>query len=79
MNQASWCEVKAKIGIVWFVVKEATDIQQPADNGYGALYKILINQIPDEWLESNKNIDLWLGNLEQTYRIRSKNFDYTLE
>ena len=35
------------------------------DNGYGALYKIFISQIQDQWLKWDKNIDLWLGNSEK--------------
>ena len=41
-------EVHELNGIVWFGVKDATDIWQPVDNGYGALYKRLISQIQDE-------------------------------
>ena len=51
-------EVKALNGIEWFGVKDATDIWQPVDNCYGALYKRLSSQIQDEWLESDENIDL---------------------
>ena len=50
--------------MVWSY-KDATDIWQPVDNGYGALYKRLIGNIQDEWLESQENIDLWLGNSEK--------------
>ena len=63
-------EVQELSGIVWFGVKDATNIWQPGDNSYGALYKRLISQIQDEWLESDENVDLWLGNSgEKTRRI----------
>ena len=65
ISEKSLPEVKAKNAIVWFGVKDAKDIWQPVDNGYGALYKRLISQIQDEMLESDKNIDLRLGNSEK--------------
>ena len=34
-------------------------------SGYNVLYKRLIGQIQDEWLESDQNIDMWLGDLEK--------------
>ena len=33
---------------------------KPVDHGYGAIYKRLIGQIQDKWLEIDENIDLWL-------------------
>lgn len=52
--------------IVRFRVKDVTDMWQPVGNGYGTLWKRLISQIQDKWLESDKNIKLWLGNSETT-------------
>jgi hypothetical protein len=52
-------------GIVWFRLKDATGMWQPVDSGMGALYKRLVGQIQDEWLEEEENIELWLGNSER--------------
>ena len=60
-------EVKALDEIVCFGVKDATDIWQPIDHGCGAL-----SQIQDEWLESDENIDLWLGNSEKNLIVSDR-------
>ena len=52
-------------GIVWFGLAGATDICQSVDCGFGYMLKSLVRTIQDEWLQSDNNIDLWLGNGEE--------------
>ena len=49
-------------GIVYYGLPNATDIWQPVDAGYGYLVKKLVAKAQDKWLESDENIDRWMGN-----------------
>ena len=37
---------------------------QPVDAGYGYLIKKLIAKAQDNWLETEDNIDRWMGNCD---------------
>ena len=52
-------------GFVWNVLKDATDLVQPVDAGYGQLFKEKIRQVFEDWLMEDENMDQWLGNKNQ--------------
>ena len=65
-------EVRKSGGIVWYGVKNATDIWQPVDAGMGRILKTLVAQEQQDWLEYNNNIDLWMGNTEKKLNVKER-------
>ena len=58
-------EVRKSGGILWYGVKNATDIWQHVDAGMGRILKTLVAQEQQDWLEYDNNIDLWIGNTQK--------------
>ena len=48
-------------GIVWYDVKNATDLWQSVDAVIGRILKALVFHEQQDWLEYDENIDLWMG------------------
>ena len=71
-NELFLSEVRKLNGIVWFGLAGATDIWQPVDCGFGYMLKSLVCTIQDEWLQSDNNIDLWLGNGEEKLDVKQR-------
>ena len=65
-------EVSKLGGIVWYGVPNATDIWQPVDSGFGQLLKKLTDHEQQQWLESDENIDIWLGNSEKKLTAKER-------
>ena len=55
--------------IFFFQFLDATDLCQPVDAGYGRLLKQKIRQRTEAWLEDDDNMDLWLGNSDETLGV----------
>ena len=55
-------QVRLIEGLVWYGLKNATELWQPMDGGVGRILKALIGQEQQDWLESDDNLDLWMGN-----------------
>ena len=53
-------EVRKSGGIVWYEVKDATDIWQPVDAGMGQILKVLTFHEQQDWLEFDDNLDIWM-------------------
>lgn len=49
-------------GLVWYGLKNGTEVWQPVDDGVGRIPNVLIGQQQQEWLETDDNLDLWMGN-----------------
>ena len=49
-------------GVVWYLLKNCTDIVQPVDAGVGDCIKKLIQKQQREWLSYDANADRWYGN-----------------
>ena len=49
-------------GVVWFGLKNATDLWQQVDAGYAQLLKVLVDQAHHKWLDSDENAERWYGN-----------------
>ena len=58
-------EVGKSGGIIWYGVKNATDLWQPVDARMGRLSKVLVFHEQQDWLEYDQNIDLWMGNSQK--------------
>eukprot|EP01035_Chromulina_nebulosa_P021067 gene21067-27297_t len=46
-----------------------TEMTQPIDGGCGAVVKMIIGQIQDEWLDVEGNLDAWEGDPNATYKL----------
>ena len=62
---------------MWYGSAGATGIWQPVDCGYGRLLKSLIQAEQDDWLEKQNNIDLWLGNSENSLDAKKRSIFLT--
>ena len=51
-------------GVVWYGLKNVTDLWQQVDAGYAQLLKVLIDQAHHKWLDSDENAERWYGNEE---------------
>ena len=63
-------EVRKSRGIIWYGVKNATDLWQPVDAGMGRLLKVLVFYEQQDWLEYAQNIDLRMGNSEKKHTVK---------
>ena len=69
--------VRSIQGIVWFDVTNASHLWQPVDTGYGQLYKRMIQPYQDNWLQFDENLELWLGNSEETLSAKQRRISLT--
>ena len=58
--------VAALNGVVWFGLKNATDLWQIVDAGLAQMLKFFIGQAHRNWLDKEGNADRWYGN-ESTF------------
>ena len=63
-----------KWGIVWYGLKNATNLLQPVDAGFGKNLKLLVFQEQQDWLKFDENIELWLGNSGVNLTLSSDEF-----
>eukprot|EP00795_Rhopilema_esculentum_P014944 gene14944-biopygen848 len=71
-NDLFLSKVRKLNGVVWFGLAGATDIWQPVDCGFGNMLKSLVRTLQDEWLQSDENIDLWLGNSVEKLDVKKR-------
>ena len=45
--------------MVWYGLKEGTDLCQPVDAGYANVLKTLVGIQQREWLDKHENANLW--------------------
>ena len=48
-------------GVVWYGLKNGTDIWQPVDAGYAEKLKAMIKHSFFDWLDDDENADKWYG------------------
>jgi len=54
------------------LVAGETEALQPIDSGAGAILKMLMGQVQDEWLEEPGNLDAWEGDPEATFKLDAR-------
>ena len=54
-------DVRKSEEIFWYSIKNATDLWQPVDARMGRIQKVLVFHEQQDWLEYDRNIDLWMG------------------
>ncbi len=64
-NELFLQEVRKLNDIEWYGLAGATDNWHSIDCGFGHMLKSMVRTLQDEWLQSEDNIDLWLGNSEE--------------
>ena len=61
-------EFKEKVaqtsGVVWYGLKNATDLWQQVDAGYAQLLKVFVKQAHHDWLDCDESAERWHGNTE---------------
>ncbi len=65
-------EVRKLNGVFWIGLASSTDIWQPVDCGFGHMLKSLVRNLQDEWLQSDENVNLWLGNSDLKLNVQSQ-------
>ena len=69
-------EFKEKVrlleGLVWYGLKNGTEFWKPTDGGVGRILKVLIGQEQQEWLESDENLEMWMGNSEKDLNAKER-------
>ncbi len=59
--QRSSCQLH---GVVWYGLRNATDLWQDVDAGIAQTLKALVGQNHQQWLDEGNNMDLWYGHEE---------------
>ena len=48
-------------GVVWYRLKNATDLGQVVDAGIAQRLKVLAGHSYQKWLDERNNVDIWFG------------------
>lgn len=51
------------------LVAGETEMLQPIDSGIGAIFKMIMGQVQDEWLDLPGNLDAWEGNADAILKM----------
>ena len=54
-------------GVVWFGLKNATDLWQVVDAGLGQMLKVLVAREHQIWLDQEENAERWYGNNSEPF------------